>query len=39
MAATQGRVGRSEGCFAVSPEAIDEVLTKLAPGRMLFACK
>jgi len=39
MAQTQGRVGRSEGCFAVSPAAIGEVLAKLAPGRMLFACK
>ncbi len=39
MAATQGRVGRSEGCFAVSPAAIEEVLVKLAPGHLLFACK
>jgi hypothetical protein len=39
MAETQGRVGRSEGCFAVSSAAIEEVLAKLAPGRLLFACK
>ncbi len=39
MAVRQGRVGRSEGCFAVSANAIDEVLVKLAPGRLLFACK
>ncbi len=39
MAETQGRVGRSEGCFAVSPGAIGEVLAKLAPGHLLFACK
>ena len=39
MAETQGRVGRSEGCFAVAPAAIEEVLAKMAPGRLLFACK
>lgn len=39
MARTQGRVGRSEGCFAVSPLAVGEVLARLAPGRLLFACK
>ena len=39
MARTQGRVGRSEGCFAVADVAIEEVLTKLAPGRLLFAYK
>jgi hypothetical protein len=39
MAENQGRVGRSEGCFAVSSPAIEEVLAKLAPGRLLFACK
>jgi hypothetical protein len=39
MAARQGRVGRSEGCFAVSSGVIDQVLAQLAPGRLLFACK
>jgi hypothetical protein len=39
MADNAGRVGRSEGCFAVSHGAIAEVLTRLAPGRLLFACK
>ena len=39
MVARQGRVGRSEGCFAVSAAAIDQVLEQLGPGRLLFACK
>ncbi len=39
MAERQGRIGRSEGCFAVSSGAIEEVLTRLGPGRLLFACK
>lgn len=39
MAERQGRVGRSEGCFAVTSGAIEEVLAKMAPGRLLFACK
>jgi hypothetical protein len=39
MATTQGRVGRSEGCFAVSRDAIGEVLTRLGPGTLLYAGK
>lgn len=39
MARTQGRVGRSEGCFAVSSAVIAEVLARMAPGRLLFAGK
>jgi hypothetical protein len=38
-ALSQGRVGRSQGCFAVSERAIDEVLARLGPGRLLFAAK
>lgn len=38
-ALSQGRVGRSQGCFAVSNRAIDEVLARLGPGRLLFASK
>jgi len=33
----QGRIGRSQGCFAVSPRVIAEVLEALGPGRLLFA--
>lgn len=37
MAASQGRIGRSQGCFAVSNADIYEVLTRLMPGTLLFA--
>lgn len=37
MAVAQGRVGRSQGCFAVSPREIAHVLERLGQGRMLFA--
>jgi hypothetical protein len=36
-AAAQGRIGRSEGCFAVSQAEIGEVLARLGPGRLLYA--
>jgi hypothetical protein len=39
MASTQGRVGRSQGCFAVSHAEIDDVLELLGPGRLLYAVK
>jgi hypothetical protein len=35
----QGRVGRSQGCFAVSRGDIDGVLSRLGKGRLLFAWK
>ncbi len=38
-AQAQGRIGRSEGCFAVSEADIAAVLTMLGPGRLLFADK
>jgi len=34
-----GKLGRSEGCFAVAPHMLDAVVTLLGPGRMLFADK
>jgi hypothetical protein len=37
MAANQGRIGRSLGCFAVQQHEIDKVLDRLGPGRLLFA--
>lgn len=37
MAMSQGRIGRSQGCFAVSSADIYEVLTRLTPGTLLFA--
>jgi len=39
MARTQGRIGRSEGCFAVSRHDIDVLLDRLGTGRLLFAAK
>ncbi|HKT85582.1 MAG TPA: murein L,D-transpeptidase catalytic domain family protein [Novosphingobium sp.] len=39
MARDQGRVGRSQGCFAVTDHDIDEVLARLGEGRLLFAWK
>ncbi len=35
----QGRIGRSQGCFAVSRLDISDVLNRLAPGTLLFASK
>ena len=39
FAATQGRVGRSQGCFAVARSEISDVLELLGPGRLLYAVK
>jgi len=32
-----GMLGRSEGCFAVSHDSVQEILTRLGPGRLIFA--
>jgi hypothetical protein len=37
LVAVQGRIGRSQGCFAVNPRVIADVLEQLGPGRLLFA--
>jgi L,D-transpeptidase catalytic domain len=39
IARATGKLGRSEGCFAVSYDSLDEVLRKLGPGRLLYADK
>ena len=39
IAQAQGRVGRSQGCFAVSSADILPVLTRLGPDRLLFAAR
>ncbi|MBA4354928.1 MAG: twin-arginine translocation pathway signal protein [Novosphingobium sp.] len=39
MAQTQGRIGRSQGCFAFSNSDIGGVLERLGEGRLLFATK
>ena len=37
MARQHGKIGRSEGCFAFGDESLEEVLTRLGPGRLLYA--
>lgn len=37
LVATQGKLGRSEGCFVFAEETLPQILYKLGPGRMLFA--
>jgi len=39
IARSQGRVGRSEGCFAIASDDLAVVLARLGPGRLLFASK
>lgn len=34
-----GMLGRSQGCFAVSEAGLDEILTQLAPGRLIYASR
>jgi hypothetical protein len=35
----QGRLGRSEGCFAFAPDDIETILGQLGDGRMIYAHK
>jgi hypothetical protein len=37
LISTQGKLGRSEGCFVFGEELLPTILYKLGPGRMLFA--
>jgi len=37
VAQVQGRIGRSEGCFAFSYQSLQEVLARLGPGRFIYA--
>ncbi|MCY1672015.1 murein L,D-transpeptidase catalytic domain family protein [Novosphingobium sp. SL115] len=39
MAESQGRIGRSQGCFAFSNSDISGVLERLGEGRLLYAVK
>jgi hypothetical protein len=39
MIADRGRIGRSQGCFAVEPGQIDKVMAALGPGRLIYAAK
>ena len=37
--ATHGKLGRSEGCFALPYNSLQQVLARLGPGRFLYADK
>ena len=37
LIATQGKLGRSEGCFVFGEDLLPMILYKLGPGRLLFA--
>jgi L,D-transpeptidase catalytic domain len=39
MARDHGVLGRSEGCLAVAQSSLNEVLTTLGPGRLIYADK
>jgi len=39
MIPVHGKLGRSEGCFAMSRKSQDEVMRRLAGGRMIYADK
>jgi L,D-transpeptidase catalytic domain len=39
LADAQGKIGRSQGCFAVSETDLSTLLARLGPGRLLFAAK
>jgi hypothetical protein len=39
IAAEQGKLGRSQGCFAFSQGDIGQILDRLAPGTLLYADK
>lgn len=39
MATSAGKIGRSEGCFAVAPKDRRIVLERLGPGRLIYAGK
>ncbi len=39
LIATQGKLGRSEGCFVFGEELLPRILYQLGPGRLLFADK
>ncbi|MDH7640908.1 murein L,D-transpeptidase catalytic domain family protein [Sphingomonas sp. MAHUQ-71] len=39
MIAQHGKLGRSEGCFALSTADLEETLAALGPGRMIYADK
>ena len=39
MIGFSGMLGRSQGCFAVANSSLPEIMTRLAPGRLIYADK
>jgi hypothetical protein len=39
MIGHSGMLGRSEGCFAVADSSLPEIMTRLGPGRLIYADK
>jgi hypothetical protein len=39
MIGFSGMLGRSQGCFAVADPSLPEIMTRLAPGRLIYADK
>ncbi len=39
MIGFSGMLGRSQGCFAVADSSLPEIMTRLAPGRLIYADK
>jgi hypothetical protein len=38
-AGNRGMLGRSQGCFAVAGSSLNEIMTRLGPGRLIYAGK
>jgi len=39
MLGFSGILGRSQGCFAVADSSVPEIMTRLGPGRLIYADK
>jgi hypothetical protein len=39
MVGNRGMLGRSQGCFAIAGSSLDEIMTRLGPGRLIYASK
>jgi hypothetical protein len=39
MVRAHGVLGRSEGCFALAPTSLPEILDRLGSGRLIYADK
>jgi hypothetical protein len=39
MAGIRGMLGRSQVCFAVAGSSLDDIMTRLGPGRLIYAGK